>query len=139
MRRPVTDLALLSYIARKNADIVSYTEATKACKSSSSASRALHQLISEGLIEPKPKLLGLRYVTEYAITPRGKQVSQLALQITELREASSRMKKNQEDTDEANYPYSQSLVQSRKILGAVKDVASSTSSKSSAKKKTARN
>ncbi len=96
MRRPVTDLALLAYIARKNADFVSYTEATRACKSSSSASRALHQLIEEGLIEPKPKLLGLRYVTQYAVTPRGKQVSRLALQITELREVSSRMKKESE-------------------------------------------
>jgi DNA-binding IclR family transcriptional regulator len=100
MRRPVTDIALLAYIARKNAEVVSYTEATKACKSSSSASRALHQLIGEGLIEPKPKLIGLRYVTEYAITPRGKQVSQLALQITELREAASRMKKS--DLDQAS-------------------------------------
>jgi DNA-binding MarR family transcriptional regulator len=96
MRRPVTDLALLAYIAKKNVDAVSYTEATKACKSSSSASRALHQLIAEGLIEPRPKLLGLRYVTQYAITPRGKQVSQLALQITELREVASKMKKDSE-------------------------------------------
>ncbi|MDH2900011.1 MAG: hypothetical protein PXY39_03490 [archaeon] len=96
MRRPVTDIALLAYIAKKNADVVSYTEATRACKSSSSASRALHQLIEEGLIEPKPKLLGLRYVTQYAITPRGKQVSQLALQITELREMASKMKNDSE-------------------------------------------
>lgn len=86
MRRPVTDVALLAYIAKKNAKVVSYTEATKACKSSSSASRALHQLISEGLIEPKPKLLGLRYVTQYVVTPRGKQVAELALQLTQLRE-----------------------------------------------------
>ena len=96
MRRPVTDIALLAYIAKKNADVVSYTEATRACKSSSSASRALHQLIEEGLIEPKPKLLGLRYVTQYAVTPRGKQVSQLALQITDLREMASKMKKDSE-------------------------------------------
>ena len=82
MRHPVTDVALLSYIARKNMKVVSYTEATKACKSSSSASRALHQLIREGLLEPKPKLLGLRYVTEYVVTPRGKQVSELAFQLT---------------------------------------------------------
>ena len=58
MRRPVTDIALLAYIAKKNAKVVSYTEATKACRSSSSASRALHQLIGEGILEPKPKLLG---------------------------------------------------------------------------------
>ena len=86
MRHPVTDIALLAYIAKKNAKAVSYTEATKACKSSSSASRALHQLISEGLIEPKPKLLGLRYVTQYVVTPKGKQVAELALQLTQLRE-----------------------------------------------------
>ena len=91
MRRPVTDIALLAYIAKKNASVVSYTEATKACKSSSSASRALHQLIREGLLEPKPKLLGLRYVTQYHVTPRGKQVAGLALQLTELREVASRI------------------------------------------------
>ncbi len=86
MRRPVTDIALLAYIAKKNAKVLSYTEATKACKSSSSASRALHQLIGEGVLEPKPKLLGLRYVTQYMVTQKGKQVAQLALQLTELRE-----------------------------------------------------
>ncbi|MDG6923857.1 MAG: hypothetical protein JRN67_11275 [Nitrososphaerota archaeon] len=91
MRHPVTDIALLAYIAKKNASVVSYTEATKACRSSSSASRALHQLIKEGLIEPKPKLLGLRYVTQYHVTPKGKQVAGLALQLTELREAAARM------------------------------------------------
>lgn len=90
MRHPVTDIALLAFIAKKKADAISYTEATKACRSSSSASRALHQLIREGLIEPKPKLLGLRYVTQYVITQRGKQVSALALQLSELREISSR-------------------------------------------------
>jgi len=95
MRRPVTDVALLAYIAKKNATVVSYTEATKACKSSSSASRALHQLIGEGILEPKPKLLGLRYVTQYVVTQRGKQVAELALQLTELREAASRMKSPQ--------------------------------------------
>ena len=86
MRHPVTDIALLTYIAKKNAKVVSYTEATKACKSSSSASRALHQLIGEGLIEPKPKLLCLRYVTQYVVTQKGKQVAELALQLTQLRE-----------------------------------------------------
>ncbi|MGI0085572.1 MAG: hypothetical protein ACREBQ_10865, partial [Nitrososphaerales archaeon] len=90
MRHPVTDIALLAYIAKKKADAISYTEATKACRSSSSASRALHQLIREGLIEPKPKLLGLRYVTQYVITPRGKQVSSLALRLSELRDVASR-------------------------------------------------
>ena len=97
MRRPVTDIALLSYIAKKKADVISYTEATKACKSSSSASRALHQLIQEGLIEPKPKLLGLRYVTQYAITQRGKQAAQLSLQLTQLRDIASKMKENETD------------------------------------------
>ena len=97
MRHPVTDIALLAYIARKKASVVSYTEATKACKSSSSASRALHQLIGEGLLEPKPKLLGLRYVTQYVVTPKGKQVSELALQLTELREV-SKASKNERDT-----------------------------------------
>ncbi|MDG6999220.1 MAG: hypothetical protein JRN15_08915 [Nitrososphaerota archaeon] len=86
MRHPVTDIALLAYIAKKNAKVVSYTEATKACRSSSSASRALHQLIKEGLLEPKPKLLGLRYVTQYVVTPKGKQVAELALQLSQLRE-----------------------------------------------------
>lgn len=99
MRKPVTDIQLLAYIARKNADVVSYTEATKAVKSSSSASRALHQLIEEGLIEPKPKLIGLRYVTEYAITQKGKQVSQLALQLTQLRESAARMKNQAEEEE----------------------------------------
>ena len=98
MRHPVTDVALLAYIARKNIKVVSYTEATKACKSSSSASRALHQLIREGLIEPKPKLLGLRYVTQYVVTPRGKQVSELALQLTQLREASAKMNEASEES-----------------------------------------
>lgn len=100
MRKPVTDIALLAYIAKKNADALSYTEATKACKSSSSASRALHQLIEEGLIEPKPKLVGLRYVTQYAITPRGKQVSQLALQLSQLRESAARMKQKEQSEEE---------------------------------------
>lgn len=86
MRHPVTDIALLAYIAKKNAKVISYTEATKACKSSSSASRALHQLIKEGLLEPKPKLLGLRYVTQYVVTAKGKQVAELALQLSQLRE-----------------------------------------------------
>jgi|SRR5579872_5893845 len=91
MRRPVTDIALLAYIAKKGAKSVSYTEATKACRSSSSASRALHQLIGEGILEPKPKLLGLRYVTQYEVTPKGIQVAELALQLTQLREAASKM------------------------------------------------
>jgi hypothetical protein len=91
MRRPVTDIALLAYIAKKGAKSVSYTEATKACKSSSSASRALHLLIGEGILEPKPKLLGLRYVTQYVVTPKGIQVAELALQLTQLREAASKM------------------------------------------------
>jgi hypothetical protein len=95
MRRPVTDIALLAYIAKKNAKVLSYTEATKACKSSSSASRALHQLIGEGILEPKPKLLGLRYVTQYVVTQKGKQVADLALQLTELREAASKMNSSQ--------------------------------------------
>jgi hypothetical protein len=95
MRRPVTDIALLAYIAKKSAKSVSYTEATKACKSSSSASRALHQLIGEGILEPKPKLLGLRYVTQYVVTPKGQQVADLALQLTQLREAASKMKASQ--------------------------------------------
>lgn len=95
MRRPVTDIALLAYIAKKNAKVVSYTEATKACRSSSSASRALHQLIGEGILEPKPKLLGLRYVTQYMVTPKGKQVADLALQLSELREAASKMNPSQ--------------------------------------------
>ena len=101
MRHPVTDVALLAYIARKNIKVVSYTEATKACKSSSSASRALHQLIREGLIEPKPKLLGLRYVTQYVVTPRGKQVSELALQLTQLRETSAKMNAATEESSPA--------------------------------------
>lgn len=96
MRHPVTDIALLAYIARKNAKVVSYTEATKACKSSSSASRALHQLIREGLLEPKPKLLGLRYVTQYVVTQRGRQVAGLALQLTQLREAAAKTNSAQE-------------------------------------------
>jgi hypothetical protein len=95
MRRPVTDIALLAYIAKKNAKVVSYTEATKACKSSSSASRALHQLIGEGILEPKPKLLGLRYVTQYVVTQKGRQVAELALQLTELRETASKMNSSQ--------------------------------------------
>lgn len=90
MRRPVTDIALLAFIAKKKADVISYTEATQACKSSSSASRALHQLIQEGMIEPQPKLIGLRYVTQYAVTPKGKQVSQLALHLTELRSSTKK-------------------------------------------------
>jgi hypothetical protein len=98
MRRPVTDIALLAYIAKKNAKVLSYTEATKACKSSSSASRALHQLIGEGILEPKPKLLGLRYVTQYMVTQKGKQVADLALQLAELREAASKMNSSQVKT-----------------------------------------
>jgi DNA-binding MarR family transcriptional regulator len=89
MRRPVTDIALLAFIAKRRANVISYSEATEACKSSSSASRALHQLIQEGMIEPQPKLVGLRYVTQYAVTPKGKQVSELALHLTELRGSSA--------------------------------------------------
>jgi hypothetical protein len=100
MRRPVTDIALLAYIAKKNAKVVSYTEATKACKSSSSASRALHQLIGEGILEPKPKLLGLRYVTQYVVTQKGKQVADLALQLTQLREAAFKMSASQVKLDD---------------------------------------
>ena len=103
MRRPVTDIALLAYIAKKNASVVSYTEATKACKSSSSASRALHQLIREGLLEPKPKLLGLRYVTQYHVTPRGKQVAGLALQLTELREVAFRINQEEGTSEQKQY------------------------------------
>ena len=99
MRHPVTDIALLAYIAKKNAKVVSYNEATKACKSSSSASRALHQLINEGLLEPKPKLLGLRYVTQYVDTPKGKQVSELALQLTQLREAAKANSESSQATE----------------------------------------
>jgi DNA-binding PadR family transcriptional regulator len=94
LRRPVTDIALLSFIAKKKASVISYTEATQACKSSSSASRALHQLIDEGMIEPQPKLMGLRYVTQYAVTPKGKQVSQLALHLTELRSKTGKSGEN---------------------------------------------
>jgi hypothetical protein len=100
MRRPVTDIALLAYIAKKNAKAVSYTEATKACKSSSSASRALHLLIGEGILEPKPKLLGLRYVTQYVVTPKGKQVAELALQLTQLRETASKINASQVKMDD---------------------------------------
>jgi hypothetical protein len=102
MRRPVTDIALLAYIAKKSAKSLSYTEATKACKSSSSASRALHQLIGEGILEPKPKLLGLRYVTQYVVTPKGVQVAELALQLTQLREAASKMNSPQSSAAEGN-------------------------------------
>jgi DNA-binding IclR family transcriptional regulator len=100
MRHPVTDIALLAYIAKKNAKVLSYTEAAKACKSSSSASRALHQLINEGLLEPKPKLLGLRYVTQYVVTPRGKQVAELALQISQLREVARSASAQEESVEE---------------------------------------
>jgi DNA-binding PadR family transcriptional regulator len=91
MRRPLTDIALLSYIAKQHADVISYSEATRACKSSSSASRALHQLIREGLIEPRPKLVGLRYVTEYSVTQKGKEVAGLALQLTQLRQSAPKI------------------------------------------------
>ena len=101
MRHPVTDVALLAYIAKKNAKVLSYSEATKACKSSSSASRALHQLINEGLLEPKPKLLGLRYVTQYMVTPRGKQAAELALQLSQLREVA---KQASEEIEEERKP-----------------------------------
>ncbi|MHB8568108.1 MAG: hypothetical protein ACYC7D_15150 [Nitrososphaerales archaeon] len=103
MRHPVTDVALLAYIAKKKASVISYTEATKACKSSSSASRALHQLITEGILETKPKLLGLRYVTQYVVTPRGKQVAELALQLTQLREVAARISKD-EPVEPENVP-----------------------------------
>lgn len=100
MRKPVTDVALLAYIAKKKASVISYTEATKACKSSSSASRALHQLIEEGILKPEPKLLGLRYVTQYMVTQRGKQVAELALQLTQLREVAARMNAAEEEPSE---------------------------------------
>jgi DNA-binding MarR family transcriptional regulator len=115
LRRPVTDIALLSYIAKKRTDVISYTEAVKACKSSSSASRALHQLIGEGLIETKPKLLGLRYVTQYVVTPRGKQVSNLALQLSELREISSRSKSETEAVEAKPIPSKEIATATRKV------------------------
>lgn len=99
MRHPVTDVALLAYIAKKNVDVLSYTDATRACKSSSSASRALHQLIKEGLLDPQPKLLGLRYVTQYVVTERGRQVAQLALQLTQLREVAAKATKEGDQED----------------------------------------
>ncbi len=102
MRRPVTDVALLAYIAKRKVNVINYTEATRACKSSSSASRALHQLIREGILEPKPKLLGLRYVTQYVVTPKGKQASELALQLTRLREVASRMSAEADGELDAN-------------------------------------
>ncbi len=120
MRHPVTDIALLAYIARKKADAISYTEATKACRSSSSASRALHQLIREGLIEPRPKLLGLRYVTQYVITPRGKQVSSLALQLSELREVASRASGKQAEPAVEPEPAQKVEKPSRKVPSAQK-------------------
>jgi len=98
MRRPITDIALLAYIAKRNAKVLSYTEATKACKSSSSASRALHLLIDDGILELQPKLVGQRYVTQYVVTKKGEQVARLALQLTELREAASKMKSSQVKT-----------------------------------------
>jgi DNA-binding MarR family transcriptional regulator len=104
MRHPVTDIALLAYIAKKNAKVVSYNEATKACKSSSSASRALHQLIREGLLEPKPKLTGLRYVTQYVVTSKGKQVAELALQLTQLREVAKASSEPEVQTPEEKKP-----------------------------------
>ena len=57
-------------------------------------------MIGEGLLEPKPKLLGLRYVTQYVVTPKGKQVADLALQITQLRETAAKINAAQE-VDEA--------------------------------------
>ncbi len=115
MRHPVTDVALLAYIARKNASVISYTEATKACKSSSSASRALHQLINEGLIEPKPKLLGLRYVTQYVVTPRGNQAADLALQLSQLREIVAAKEPREEPSGETDsLPDHQSEVRQQK-------------------------
>jgi len=99
MRHPVTDVALLAYIAKKKLGVVSYTEATKACKSSSSASRALHQLIQEGLLDPQPKLLGLRYVTQYVVTDKGKKVSNLALQLTQLREVAKASRDKAAETE----------------------------------------
>jgi len=114
MRRPVTDIALLAYIAKKNAQVVSYTEATKACKSSSSASRALHQLIGEGILEPKPKLLGLRYVTQYVVTKKGKQIADLALQLTQLREAASKMSASQVQLEDGDTPSNKAASSSKK-------------------------
>lgn len=93
---------MLSFIAKKKADVISYTEATEACRSSSSASRALHQLIQEGMIEPQPKLLGIRYVTQYAVTPKGKQVSELALHLTELRSSTKKTGPDSKNLSRAN-------------------------------------
>jgi len=106
MRHLVTDVALLAYISKKKLGVVSYTEATKACKSSSSASRALHQLINEGILDPQPKLIGLRYVTQYVVTDKGKKVADLALQLTQLREVARMSRDKKEDetpvSEEAN-------------------------------------
>ena len=102
MRHPVTDVALLAYIAKRKLNVVSYTEATKACKSSSSASRALHQLIHEGLLNPQPKLIGLRYVTQYVVTDKGKKVSELALQLQQLREVSKAAREKEKEFEETS-------------------------------------
>ncbi len=123
MRRPVTDIALLSYIAKKNAKVVSYTEATKACKSSSSASRALHQLIGEGILEPKPKLLGLRYVTQYVVTQKGEQVADLALQLTQLREAAFKMSAAQVKLEDSDAHPTKAVSQLEKSRGEEKKAA----------------
>jgi DNA-binding PadR family transcriptional regulator len=139
LRKPVTDIQLLAYIARKKADVVSYTEATRAVKSSSSASRALHQLIEEGLIEPKPKLIGLRYVTEYAITQKGKQVSQLALQLTQLRESAARMKSQAEETNVEVAAVTESKQEQREVPEEQTAVKSQRKAVSSSAKKTTKN
>ena len=103
MRHLVTDVALLAYIAKKKLGVVSYTEATKACRSSSSASRALHQLINEGILDPQPKLIGLRYVTQYVVTDKGRKASDLALQLTQLREVAKAAREKSEELDAVDF------------------------------------
>ena len=89
MSRESVAARLLSHIARKRMKSISYTEASRILKSSSSANRALHKLIESGLMEIQPKNIGHKVVTEYVMTEKGLDAARLALRVEQLKKVNS--------------------------------------------------
>lgn len=89
MKRESVTVTLLSYIARKGMKGISYTEASRVVKSSSSANRSLHKLVDSGLMEIRPKNIGIKVVTEYVMTEKGLDAARLALRVEQLKKVQS--------------------------------------------------
>ncbi len=89
MGRESVTAALLAHMARKGMKRISHTEASRILKSSSSANRALHKLIESGLMEIRPKNIGLKVVTEYVMTEKGVDAARLAPRVEQLKKLKS--------------------------------------------------